>query len=165
MPETLPMTSAGYAALQQEMKDRLQVARPKIVARLQQAITDDVNLTENSEYQAAVAEQAANESRIAELEDKIAHAEVIDLSKQSGDVVRFGATVTVVDEDNNTKSTWQIVGEPEADPSHGRISVSSPIARALMGKSSGDYVEVHAPGGTRSYSIQKVEWLDAIRST
>src|SRR3569832_1348769 len=100
---SLPMTSAGYATLQQELKDRLHLERPKIIARLQQAMTDEANLTENSDYQPAVADQAANESRIAELEDKLTRAEVIDLSKQSGDVVRFGATVTVVDEDSHVR--------------------------------------------------------------
>ncbi|AMN44082.1 transcription elongation factor GreA [Rhodoplanes sp. Z2-YC6860] len=161
---TLPMTSAGYIALQQELKDRLHVKRPDIVARLQQAMRDDVNLTENSDYQAAVADQAANENRIAELEDKLTRAEVIDLSKLSGDVVRFGATVTVLDEDSHVKRTWQIVGEPEADARCGRISVSSPTARAFMGKSRGDSVEVHAPAGVRSYTIKNVEWPDALRS-
>ena len=161
---SLPMTSAGYATLQQELKDRLHVERPKIIARLQQAMTDEANLTENSDYQTAVADQAANESRIAELEDKLTRAEVIDLSKQSGDVVRFGATVTVVDEDSHVRRTWQIVGEPEADARCGRISVSSPAARAFMGKSRGDSVEVHAPAGVRSYIIKNVEWLNALRS-
>ncbi len=161
---TLPMTSAGYEALQQELKDRLHIERPKIIARLQQAMTDDVNLTENSEYQAAVAAQATNEGRISELEDKLTRAEVIDLSKQSGDVVRFGAKITVVDEDSHVKRTWQIVGEPEADVRCGRISVSSPTARAFIGKSRGDSVEVHAPAGVRSYIIKNVEWPDALRS-
>jgi len=160
--QTLPMTSLGYTALQQEIKERLHVARPKLTERLQQALRDDVNLTENSEYQAAVADQAANESRIAELEDKLARAEVIDISKQSGDAVRFGATVTVLDEDTDAQYTWQIVGEPESDPCQGRISASSPIARALMGKHRGASVEVSAPAGIRSYTIQKVEWLDTV---
>jgi transcription elongation factor GreA len=164
MMDTLPMTSAGYATLQAELKDRLNVRRPKLVARLQQAMTDDLNLTENSDYQTAVADQAANESRIADLEDKLTRAEVIELSKQSGDVVRFGATITVVDEDSHVKRTWQIVGEPEADAKCGRISVSSPAGRAFMGKSRGDSVEVHAPAGVRSYIIKNVEWQDALRS-
>jgi transcription elongation factor GreA len=160
---SLQMTSAGFAALQQEMQERLHVQRRLIAERLQQAMTDDVNLSENSEYQAAVADQTANENRILQLEDKLTRAEVIDFSKQSGDVVRFGATVTVVDEDSNAKTTWQIVGEPEADASHGRISVTSPVGRALMGKNRGDSVEVNVPAGVRSYKIQKVEWIDALR--
>jgi transcription elongation factor GreA len=127
-------------------------------------MTDEVNLTQNSDYQTAAADQAANDSRIVELEDKLTRAEVIDLSKQSGDVVRFGATVTVVDEDSHDRKTWQIVGEPEADARCGRISVFSPAARAFMGKSRGDTVEVHAPAGVRSYIIKDVEWSDALSS-
>lgn len=162
--QTLPMTSLGYTALQEEIKDRLHVCRPKLIERLRRAMTDDVNLTENSEYQAAVADQAANEIRIAELEEKLLRAEVIDVSKQGGDVVRFGATVTVLDEDTNAQFTWQIVGEPEADPSQGRISVSSPTARAFMGKRRGASVEVRVPSGIRSYTVQKVEWLNTVGS-
>jgi transcription elongation factor GreA len=160
---TILMTSAGYAALQQEMKERLQLERPRFVERLQQAMTDDFNMSENAEYQAVIAEQAVNESRIIKLEETLAKSEVIHLAKGAGHVIRFGATVTLMDEDSRTKRTLQIVGEPEADASQGRISVSSPIARALIGKSCGDSVEVSAPAGTRSYKIQKVEWMDELR--
>jgi len=157
------MTAAGYSALRNELRHRLQEERARIVERLKHATSDDLNLNENSEYQAALAEQAVNENRIVELEDNLARAEVIDLGKQAGQVVRFGATVTVVDEDSQTKSTWQIVGEPEADARRGRISITSPIARALIGKNRGDSFEVSAPAGIRSFKIKKVEWADDLR--
>lgn len=160
---TLPMTTAGYEALQCEMQQRLRVERPHYIERLQQAMTDDGNLSENASYQTIIAEQASNENRIAELEDKLARAEVIDLADQSGEAIRFGATVTLVDEDSRAKKIWQIVGEPEADARRGRISISSPLARALMGRSRGESVEVHAPAGVRSYKVQKVEWSDELR--
>ncbi len=163
--QTLPMTAAGFATLQEELRQRVHVERSQIVARLQQAMSDDTNLGENAEYQAVVAEQAVNESRIADLEAKLAHAEVINLAQQTGDVIRFGATVTLIDEDTKAKKTWQIVGEPEADAAHGRISVTSPIARALIGKNRGESVEVHAPAGTRSYTIKNVQWPDELRGS
>ncbi len=117
-------------------------------------------MAENSEYQAAKAEQEINEARIVELEDKLARAEVIDLSKLSGDTIKFGATVTLIEEGTSKKKTWQIVGEPEADASKGKISVTSPIARALIGKTRGATVEVETPGGAKVYKIQQMEWLE-----
>jgi transcription elongation factor GreA len=119
----------------------------------------DSNLIENSEYQSAKAEQEINEARIAELEDKFARAEVIDVSKLSGNTIKFGATVTLIDEDTGEKRVWQIVGEPEADATKGRISVTSPIARALIGKTKGDSVEVEVPGGSKAYRVRQVDWL------
>jgi transcription elongation factor GreA len=124
------------------------------------AIADDSNLAENSEYQAARADQDFNDARIAELEDKLARLEVIDVSKLSGDTIRFGATATLIDEDSGEQKVWQIVGEPEADANKGKISVTSPVARALIGRNKGDTVEVEAPGGAKSYKIRKVEWLE-----
>jgi transcription elongation factor GreA len=102
---------------------------------------------------------------IAELEDKLARVEVIDVSKLSGDTIRFGATATLIDEDSGEKKVWQIVGEPEADANKGKISVTSPVARALIGKNTGDTVEVEAPGGAKTYKVRKVEWLknDALK--
>src|SRR5262249_2033544 len=141
----LPITAAGVSALEDELKQRVRVERPRLVERIQQAIADDSNLAENSEYQGAKAEQEINEARIAELEDKLARAEVIDVSKLSGDTIKFGATVTLIDEDTGEKKVWQIVGEPEADVKGGKISVTSPIARALIGKSKGATVDVEAP--------------------
>jgi transcription elongation factor GreA len=160
----LPMTAAGHSALEDELKHRIRVERPRLVQRIQGAIADDSNLAENSEYHAAKSEQEINEARIAELEDRLARAEVIDVSKLSGDTVKFGATVTLIEEDSGEKKVWQIVGEPEADASKGKISVTSPIARALIGKTKGTTVEVEAPGGARAYKIRQVEWLqDSLR--
>ena len=156
----LPMTAAGHAALEDELNQRIGVERPRLIQRIQEAIADDTNLAENSEYQAAKADQEINEARIVELEDKLARAEVIDVSKLSGDTIKFGATVTVIDEDTREKKIWQIVGETEADAHRGKISVSSPIAQSLIGKTKGVTVEVMAPGGVRAYQVQKVEWLE-----
>ena len=116
------------------------------------------DLSENAEYHAAKESQSLNEGRIAELEDKLARAEVIDVSKLSGDTIKFGATVTLIDEDTDKKAVWQLVGEPEADAKKGRISITSPLARALVGKKKGASVEVVAPGGAKAYEVVKVEW-------
>ena len=155
--DKIPMTDAGYAALEQELKHRQQVERPRIIQQISDARTHG-DLSENAEYHAAKEQQAHNEGRIAELEDKLARADVIDVSKLSGDTVKFGATVTLVDEDTDEKRVWQIVGEPEADAKKGRISITSPLARALIGKKKGSTVEVVAPGGAKAYEITKVEW-------
>src|SRR5437763_11606628 len=155
--DKIPMTAEGYAALETELKQRQSVERPRIIQQITDARTHG-DLSENAEYHAAKEEQAHNEGRIAELEDKLARAEVIDVSKLSGDTVKFGATVTLIDEDTDKKAVWQIVGEPEADAKEGRISVSSPLARALIGKMKGASVEVMAPGGAKAYEITKVEF-------
>jgi len=157
------MTAAGHAALEDELKQRTQVERARLVQRIQEAIADDSNLAENSDYQAAKTEQEINEARIAELEDKLARAEVIDVSKLFGDTIKFGATVTLVDEDTGEKSVWQIVGESEADVRNRKISVASPIARALIGKTKGATVEVEAPGGAKAYKILQVQWAETGR--
>ena len=156
----LPITAAGHVALEDELKHRIRDERPRLIRRIQEAIADDSNLVENSEYQSAKADQEINEARIAELEDKLARAEVIDLSKLSGNTIRFGAIVTLIDEDSGEKRVWQIVGEPEADANKGKISVTSPTARALIGKNKGDSVEVEAPGGAKTYKVRKVEWTE-----
>jgi transcription elongation factor GreA len=155
--EKLPMTSEGYAALENELKHRQQVERPRIIQQITDARTHG-DLAENAEYHAAKESQSLNEGRIAELEDKLARAEVIDVSKLSGDTIKFGATVTLVDEDTDKKSVWQLVGEPEADAKKGRISITSPLARALLGKKKGAQVEVVTPGGAKAYEVMKVEW-------
>jgi transcription elongation factor GreA len=155
--DKIPMTAAGYEVLEQELKHRQQVERPRIIQQISDARTHG-DLSENSEYHAAKEQQAHNEGRIAELEDKLARAEVIDVSKLSGDTVKFGATVTLVDEDTDEKKVWQIVGEPEADAKAGRISIGSPLARALVGKKKGASVEVVTPGGAKAYEVVKVEW-------
>ena len=152
------MTAAGHSALEDELKHRIRVERSRLVQRIQEAIADDSNLAENSEYQAAKAEQENNEAHIADLEDKLARAEVIDVSKLFGDTIKFGAMVTLIEEDTGDKKVWQIVGEPEADVKIGKISVTSPIARALIGKTKGATVEVEAPGGDRVYKIRQVGW-------
>src|SRR5205085_5957981 len=156
--QKLPTTAEGYALLQDELRHRIQVDRRSIGERVKNALADDPNLPENAEYQGAKFEQEANEARIAELQDKLVRAEVIDVSKLSGDTVKFGATVTVVDEDTNEERVWQIVGEPEADAKKRRISIFSPLARALIGKTKGASIEVLTPGGARAYKIRKVEW-------
>ena len=158
------MTAAGYSVLEHELKHRFQIDRPRLVERIQGAIADDSNLAENAEYQAAKSAQEINEARIAELEDKLARAEVIDVSKLSGDTIKFGATVTLMEEDTGEKKVWQIVGEPEADAHKGKISVTSPIARALIGKAGGATVEVETPSGPKVYQVRKVEWFGAPRN-
>ena len=155
----LPMTAVGYSVLERELKHRVQIDRPRFIERIQEAIADDSNLAENSQYQAAKSEQEINEARIAELEDKLARADVIDISKLSGDTIKFGATVSLVEEDTGESKVWQIVGEPEADAHKGKISVTSPIARALIGKTRGNMVEVETPSGPKVYLVRKVRRL------
>jgi transcription elongation factor GreA len=155
--DKIPMTAAGYSTLEQELKQRQQVERPRIIQQISDARTHG-DLSENAEYHAAKEAQAHNETRIAEIEDKLARADVIDVSKLSGDTVKFGATVTLIDEDTDEKRVWQIVGEPEADAKAGRISITSPLARALIGKAKGASVEVVTPGGAKAFEVKKVEW-------
>ena len=157
MMEKVPMTAAGHAALTDELKKRQSVERPRIIEHIAEARSHG-DLSENAEYHAAKEEQSHNEGRIAELEDKLARADIIDISKLSGDVIKFGATVTLVDEDTEKKQVWQIVGEVEADAKKGRISITSPLARALIGKAKGANVEVVTPGGAKAYEVKKVEW-------
>jgi transcription elongation factor GreA len=156
--QKLPMTRDGYTVLRQELGHLVQVERPRIAERIREAIADDANLAENAEYQAAKSEQDVNEARIAEVQNKLARAEVIDVSELSGDTVRFGAIVTVVDEDTGDERRWQIVGEPEADAARGKISMFSPLARALIGKTKDTTVEVLTPRAAKAYRITSVEW-------
>ena len=155
--EKIPMTAEGYAALESELKHCQQVERPRIIQQITDARTHG-DLSENAEYHAAKEAQSINEGRIAELEDKLARADIIDVSKLSGDTITFGATVTLVDEDTDQKKVWQIVGEPEADAKKGKISVTSPLAKALIGKTKGTSVEVNTPGGAKAYAVKKIEW-------
>ena len=157
MMEKVPMTSIGHAALTDELKQRQSVERPRIIQHIAEARSHG-DLSENAEYHAAKEEQSHNEGRIAELEDKLARADVIDITKLSGDTIKFGATVTLVDEDTEKKQVWQIVGEVEADAKKGKISITSPLARALIGKKKGSSVEVMAPGGAKAYEVVKVDW-------
>ena len=151
------MTKGGYETLLEEAKRLKTVERPAIVKAIEEARSHG-DLSENAEYHAAREKQSFIEGRLAELEDKIARAEVIDVSQLSGKVIRFGATVTVADEDTDTESTYQIVGEDEADISAGRLSVTSPLAKALIGRQSGDSVDITTPGGAKGYEVVKVRY-------
>lgn len=153
--DKIPMTPGGYAALEAELKKRQQEERPRIVEAISEARSHG-DLSENAEYHSAKEAQSLNEGRIAELEDKLSRAEVIDVTKLSGSTIMFGATVTLVDEDTEEKKVYQIVGESEADVKSGKVSITSPTARALIGKKKGDTVEVNTPGGGKSYEILKV---------
>jgi transcription elongation factor GreA len=155
--EKVPMTAGGYQALDEELKRLKSVERPAVIGAISEARAHG-DLSENAEYHAAKERQGWIEGRIAEIEDKIARAQVIDVSRLSGDQVKFGATVSVVDEDTEEEARYQIVGEHEADVKDGRISLSSPLSRAMIGKAVGDVVEVNTPGGVKAYEILKVEW-------
>ena len=153
--EKVPITIKGFAALEEELRQRQQVERPRIIQAIAEARSLG-DLSENAEYHAAKEAQSHNEGRVLELESMISRAEIIDVTKLSGDRVKFGATVKLVDEDTEEEKTYQIVGEPEADVHSGRVSITSPIARALIGKTIGDQVEVTTPGGGKSYEITGV---------
>ncbi len=157
--EKVPMTAGGYDALGEELRRRQQEDRPRIIQQISEARAHG-DLSENAEYHAAKEAQSLNEGRIAELEDKLSRAEVIDIAKLVGSTtIKFGATVTVVDEDTEEEKAYQIVGETEADVKQGRVSLTSPIARALIGKEEGDTAEVQAPGGVKRYEIVAVHYV------
>ena len=158
MNAKVPMTASGFAALEEELKHLRSVERPNVIKAIA-AAREHGDLSENAEYHAARERQSFIEGRVAELEDKISRAEVIDPAKLSGDQVKFGATVTLVDEDTDEESTYQLVGEDEADVKQGRIAITSPISRAIVGKSVGDSVEVDTPRGAKQYEILKVEFV------
>ena len=149
------MTAVGYNRLQEELKRLKTVDRPTIIRAIAEA-RDHGDLAENAEYHAARDRQSFIEGRLAEIEDKIARAEIIDVSKLSGSVIKFGAKVTLADEETDEEQTFQIVGEDEADVSQGRLSVTSPLARALIGKQTGESVEVATPRGAKSYEVVTV---------
>ncbi len=155
--EKVPMTAGGHTALEEELRRRQSEDRPEIIQMISEARAHG-DLSENAEYHAAKEQQSHNEGRVAELEDLLSRAEIIDVSKLSGDTVKFGATVKLADEDTDEKKTYQIVGDQEADVKEGKISISSPIARALIGKKKGDSAEVVAPGGAKSYEILSVRF-------
>ena len=155
--EKVPMTVDGFKKLEAELH-RLKVEeRPRIIQQIADA-REHGDLSENAEYHAAKEAQGLNEAKVAELEDKLGRAEVIDTSKLSGTTVKFGATVTLEDEDSGDKVKYMIVGEHEANVREGKISIASPIARALIGKGKGDSAEVTTPRGSRSYEILKIEY-------
>ena len=155
--DKVPMTAEGHSAMMIEVKHLKTVERPRIIKAIEEARSHG-DLSENAEYHAAKEQQGWTEARVAELEDKLSRAEIIDISRLSGDIVKFGAKVTLIDEETDEKTAYQIVGEFEADVKKGKISVSSPIARAIIGKKKGDSVEVNTPGGGKSYEIAKVVW-------
>ena len=155
--ERVPMTMEGFKQLEAELFRLKSQERPRIIQLIAEARTHG-DLSENAEYHAAKEAQGLNEAKVADLEDKLSRAEVIDPASLAGNSVKFGATVTLVDEDTDEKKVWQIVGEPEADAKKGKISITSPLARALVGKKKGASVEVVTPGGAKAYEITKVEW-------
>jgi transcription elongation factor GreA len=155
--DKFPITLAGYQKLEADLRRMKNEDRPAIIKAIADARTHG-DLSENAEYHSAKERQGWIESQILELEDKFSRAEIIDVAKLNGKTVKFGATVTLIDEDTEEKKIWQIVGEFEADVKERKISISSPIARAIIGKSEGDSAEVAAPGGARSYEIAKVRY-------
>ncbi|MFQ5785929.1 MAG: transcription elongation factor GreA [Alphaproteobacteria bacterium] len=155
--QKVPMTGRGFARLEDELRRLKTIERPAIIHALEEA-RGHGDIAENAEFHAAKERQAYIEGRVAELEDKLSRAEIIDVSKLSGKVVRFGATVTLADEDTDEEATYQIVGTDEADIKSGLLSITSPLARALISKSVGDSVDVTAPGGSKSYEIVKVRY-------
>ncbi|MGA9659582.1 MAG: transcription elongation factor GreA [Asticcacaulis sp.] len=156
--EKVPMTAAGYQVLDDELKRLKSIERPSVIAAISEA-REHGDLSENAEYHAAKERQGWVEGQIADIEDRISRAQVIDVSKLSGHQVKFGATVTVIDEDTEEEGRYQVVGEHEADVRMGKISLTSPLSRAMIGKEVGDVVEVQTPGGVKAYEILKVEWI------
>ncbi len=159
MADSVPMTVKGYQLLVEELKRLKTVERPKNIREIEEA-RGHGDLSENAEFHAAKERQSLLDVQIRELEDKIARAQVIDVSKLSGDKVVFGAAVALSDGATGDKVVYQIVGDHEAEPKNGKISISSPIARALIGKSEGDEVQVRTPTGVRTFDILSVEYVD-----
>lgn len=155
--ERVPITVEGFKQLEAELQRLKAEERPRIIQAISEARSHG-DLSENAEYHAAKEAQGMNEARVAELEDKVNRADIVDVTKLSGSTIKFGATVTLVDEDTDEKVKYKIVGDTEASIKDGKVSISSPIARALIGKSKGDSAEVTTPKGSRSYEILKVEW-------
>ena len=153
--ERIPMTAEGHAALQAELKVLKSVERPSIIAAISEARSHG-DLSENAEYHAAKEKQSFIEGRISELDDKLARADIIDISKLGGKKIRFGATVTIIDVDSEETFTYKKVGEDEANVKEGKVSITSPLARAMIGKEEGDEAEVAAPSGARAYEVSKV---------
>jgi transcription elongation factor GreA len=155
--EKIPMTASGFKGLEDELNQLKNVDRHEIIKAIAEARAHG-DLSENAEYHAAKERQSFIEGRVMELEDQIGRADVIDISKLSGNSVKFGATVTLVDEDTDEERKFQIVGETEADAKHGKISITSPIGRALIGKKKGAS-EVMTPKGAKGYEVLKVDWI------
>jgi transcription elongation factor GreA len=155
--EKVPMTLEGYQKLEEELHRLKSEERPRIIQLIAEARSHG-DLSENAEYHSAKEAQGLNEAKVADLEDKLSRAEIIDPSKLSGDTIKFGAVVTLEDEDSGDKVKYRIVGDVEANVRDGKVSISSPIARALIGKSKGESVEVVTPRGARSYEVLRVEY-------
>lgn len=155
--DRVPMTSEGFARMQEELQRLKSEERPRIIQAIAEARAHG-DLSENAEYHAAKEAQGLNEAKVAELEDKLSRADVIEPKDMSGKTVKFGATVSLIDEDTEEKVKYKIVGDMEANLRDGKISISSPIARALIGKAKGDVTEVVTPKGSRSFEVLKVEW-------
>lgn len=155
--ERVPMTSEGYAVLEAELQRLKSEERPRIITAIAEARAHG-DLSENAEYHAAKEAQGMNEAKVADLEDKLSRADVIDPTTLSGETVKFGATVRLVDIDTDEEVTYKIVGELEAAVREGKVSITSPIARALIGKAVGDDVEVTTPKGHKSYEVLGVAW-------
>tara|TARA_B100001094_G_scaffold289820_1_gene306986 strand:- start:28 stop:501 length:474 start_codon:yes stop_codon:yes gene_type:complete len=155
--EKFPITADGAVQMQEELRNLKGVQRPSIIKAIA-AAREHGDLSENAEYHAAREQQSFVEGRILELEDKTSRMDIIDVASLTGDQIKFGASVTVADEETDEKSTFQIVGEYEADPAAGKISVTSPIARALISKSVGESTEVNTPRGQKDYEIIKVSY-------
>ena len=158
MHDRFPMTAQGLAQLEEELRVLRAEDRPAVIQAIAEA-REHGDLSENAEYHAAREKQSFIEGRIQELETRISRAEVIDVSAMSGDSVKFGATVTLIDEDTEEESTYQLVGDLEADVKAGRIAITSPLARALIGKETGDSVEVVTPNGGKGYEITAIRYL------
>ena len=156
--EKVPMTAEGYTRLQEELKHLKTVERPTVIRAIAEA-REHGDLSENAEYHAARERQSFIEGRVLELEDRISRADVIDVQALSGDSVKFGATVKLADEDTDEESTYQIVGQDESDIKAGRLSITAPLARGLIGKSVGDVVEVTTPNGSKSYEVMDIQFV------
>ena len=155
----VPMTYQGYQRLLEELKRLKSVERPKLVQEIEEA-RDHGDISENAEFHAAKDRQSLLDVQIREIEDRLARSQVIEVSKLSGDKVVFGATVTLADGDTGDKVIYQIVGDHEAEPRNGKISISSPVARALIGKCEGDEVQVRTPTGVRTFEILGLDFID-----
>ena len=154
----IPMTAEGYSKLQDELKKLTSEDRPHIISEIAEARSHG-DLSENAEYQYAKEQQSLIEGRIADLESSISRAEIIDIKSITGNEIKFGATIEIEDEETEKKQKYQIVGDYESDIENGKLSISSPLARGLIGKSKNDSVEINSPKGQKSYTILSVKYI------
>lgn len=158
MEKKIPMTQRGFVSLQEEIKHLKNIQRPNVVSEIAKA-REHGDLSENAEYHSAREKQSFIEGRISELEYKISMAEVVDVTKLNGDTIKFGATVELSDDDTDEIYSYQIVGSDEADVKKGYLSITSPLAKTLIGKKVGSSVELHVPSGVKSYLIKKISFI------